>query len=62
MRQQQGKKTLNKTLRQTMGLEVIKLTVRSSTQLQKMSDRALCRSWPPPKRKKRLPTVYVLAL
>jgi hypothetical protein len=39
-----GKKTLNKDLRQTLELEVIKLAVRSPIRSCKMSDRTLLRS------------------
>jgi hypothetical protein len=34
-----GKRTLNEALRQTLGLEVVKLTVGSSVRLRKTSDR-----------------------
>jgi hypothetical protein len=57
-----GKKTLNEALRQTLGLEVSTLTVRSSIELRKTSDRVLWSSQPPPKRKKRLPVVYIPTL
>jgi hypothetical protein len=57
-----GKRTLNKAFRQALVLEVLKLTAGSSIGLQKMSDSALWRSQHPPKRNKRPPMAYVLAL
>jgi hypothetical protein len=46
-----GERILNEVLRQTLELEVVQLAVRSSTILQKTSDRALWRSQPPSKMK-----------
>jgi hypothetical protein len=43
-------------------LEVEKVTVRSSIRFWKTSDRALWRSQPPPKQKKRLPTAHTTVL
>jgi hypothetical protein len=47
------KRTLNKTLKQTLELEIIKLILRSSVQLWKTSDRTLWRSHLPPRQKNR---------
>jgi hypothetical protein len=44
----EGKKTLIEALRQTLELEVVKLTIRFFTRLRKTSDRALWRSRPHP--------------
>jgi hypothetical protein len=44
-----GEITVNKALRQTVQLEVIRLAVMSSIRPWKMSDLALWMSWPPPK-------------
>jgi hypothetical protein len=49
-----SKRNVNEPLRQTIVLEVIKLTARSSVKVPKMSVKTLWRSWPPPKRKTRL--------
>jgi hypothetical protein len=53
-----GKRTVNEALRPTFGLEVIKLTFRSSIRVQKTSDRTLCSSRPPPERKKKWQYTY----
>jgi hypothetical protein len=55
-------KTLNEALRQTLELKVVKLVAVSSIRPQKMSDRALWRSWFSPKQKKRLPMAYMPVL
>jgi hypothetical protein len=39
-----GNKTINEALRQTKGLEVVKLAIESSVRLWKTNDRALCKS------------------
>jgi hypothetical protein len=49
-----SRRAFNKTVRQTLRLEVVKQVVESSIRLQKISDWRSWRSWPPPKRKKRL--------
>jgi hypothetical protein len=54
-----GKGSVNETLRQTIVLKVIKLAAGSCIRIPKMSVKTLCRSRPPPKRKKRLPTAGV---
>jgi hypothetical protein len=56
-----GKKTLEAFM-QTLEVEAVKLTVRLSIRFWKTSDRALWRRRTPLKRKKSLPTAYVLAL
>jgi hypothetical protein len=57
-----GNKKINQALRQTAGLEVVRLTIGSSIRLRKTSDRALRMSRPLPKRKKRLPATYAGAV
>jgi hypothetical protein len=57
-----GSKTLSKALRQTLGLEIAKLTVTSSIRPWKTSVRSLLRSQPTHKQKKRLPVAYMLAV
>jgi hypothetical protein len=59
---QGGEETLSEALRQTLDTEVGKLAVRSFIRLRKMRDRALWRSKPTPKWKKRLLTAYVSVL
>jgi hypothetical protein len=56
-----GKGTLIKALRQTLGLEVIKMAVGSSIGLQKTSDRALWRAGPIPNERTNgnMPTGYL---
>jgi hypothetical protein len=49
-----SKGNINETFRQTLSLEIVKRTVESSVRIRKMSDWTLWRSWPSPKRKKRL--------
>jgi hypothetical protein len=51
-----SKRTFNKTVRKTFGLEVTKPAVQFPIGLQKMSDWTLWRGRPPQKRKKRLYT------
>jgi hypothetical protein len=51
-----GSKRALKTLTKTQELDVVKLAIGSSIWLRKTSVRTLWRSWPPPKRKKRLPS------
>jgi hypothetical protein len=48
----ESKGGFNETVRQTLGLEVMKWVVKSSITLWKMSDRTLWGSTPPPKQKK----------
>jgi hypothetical protein len=55
-------RTLNKIFRRTVELEIRKWTVGSSIRPWKASDRILWRGWPPPKWKKRPPTVYMREL
>jgi hypothetical protein len=47
-----GKKAFNKTIRQTLGLEVAKRAVEFSIWLRKMSGWTLWRTWSPPRQKK----------
>jgi hypothetical protein len=54
-----SKGDVNKALKQTIVLEVINLAARSSIRIPKMSVKALWRSWPLPKQRKRLPTAGV---
>jgi hypothetical protein len=49
-----SKRALNKTVRQTLGLEVVKRIVGISIGLREVSDWTLWRGRPPPKRRKRL--------
>jgi hypothetical protein len=51
-----SRRTFGRIFRKTVELEIAKQTVGTSIGLQKMSDRILWRSRPPPKRKKRLYT------
>jgi hypothetical protein len=57
-----GEKMLIEALRQTLELEFGSPTVGSAIRLRKTSVSTLWRSRSPPKRKKWLPTTYVLAL
>jgi hypothetical protein len=53
-----SKRTPNKALRQALELEIVKLVVRSSVRLRKMSDRTLWRGQPPFKRKSKWQYAY----
>jgi hypothetical protein len=48
------KRVFNRTVRRTLGLEVAKRAFEFSIGVQKMSVKAMWRSQPPPKRKKRI--------
>jgi hypothetical protein len=51
-----SKGSVNKTFRQALMMEIVKLAVRSSIRIPKMSVKTPWRSQPPPKQKKSLPT------
>jgi hypothetical protein len=51
-----SRRTLNKTFRQTAGLEIVKRTIGSSVRIRKTSIKTLWSSRPLPKRKKRVQT------
>jgi hypothetical protein len=53
-----NKRNANETLRQTIMLEVVKLSAGSSAKIRKIRVRTFWRSRPPPKRKKRLLAAY----
>lgn len=57
-----SKRTLNKTFRQTIELEIAKRIVGSSSRMWRQSVGALWSGRPPPKQKKTLLMVYVPAL
>jgi hypothetical protein len=59
MKQEMGatsgkRRAFYEALRKTLELEVVKLASETSVRIVKMSVKTLYRSWPPPKRKKRL--------
>jgi hypothetical protein len=49
-----SKEIFYEALKQTIGLKVVKGTVRSSVRIRKMSGRTLCKGWPSLKQKTRL--------
>jgi hypothetical protein len=54
-----SKEKLQDALGKSIGLETVKSTFRPLSRIRKMTINILWRSRPPPKRKKRLPTVVM---